>query len=234
MLQVSKLEAFYEGIQAIWDVSMEVKQGEIVALIGANGAGKTTTLKSIAGLVEQKKGEIIFQNENVTNIKGNIMAEKGISYVPEGRKVFPHMTVYENLMLGGYNKRARVERLNQLDQIYQLFPRLKERNKQQAGTLSGGEQQMLAIGRGLMSRPSLLMLDEPSLGIAPILVKEIFNKIKEINEEGMTILIVEQHVHHALEFSDRVYVIEHGEIILSGSSKDMSDNPQIREAYLGI
>ncbi|MBO8172951.1 MAG: ABC transporter ATP-binding protein [Bacillaceae bacterium] len=234
MLKVNHLQAFYGDIQALWDISFEVQEGEIVSLIGANGAGKTTTLKSVAGLIQNKKGEITFKGEDITEKNGFEMAGAGISYVPEGRKVFPQMTVYENLVLGSYNPRAKSDRENMLEQVYQMFPRLKDRHKQHAGTLSGGEQQMLAIGRGLMSKPDILLLDEPSLGIAPILVQEIFEKIKEINQEGMTILLVEQHVHHALELSDRAYVIEHGEIAVSGTAEEMLNDERVREAYLGI
>jgi branched-chain amino acid transport system ATP-binding protein len=234
MLDIIDLQAFYGDIQALWNISFHVEEGEIVSLIGANGAGKTTTLKCIAGLIDKKLGRIEFQGENIITLGGHLSSEMGIAYVPEGRQLFPQMTVYENLVLGSYNSRAKKERKEMLEQVYHLFPRLKERSKQHAGTLSGGEQQMLAIARGLMSKPSLLMLDEPSLGIAPILVQEIFNRIREINRQEVTVILVEQHVHFALELADRAYVIENGRVTLSGSAEELESNSYIREAYLGL
>jgi branched-chain amino acid transport system ATP-binding protein len=232
MLAVNNLQSFYGNVQAIWDLSFEVKENEVVAMIGTNGAGKTTTMKSIIGLVD-KKGSISFNNKDISNVPTHKMAEIGISYVPEGRKVFPDMTVSDNLKAGSYNKRAKKQREETFAYVLDLFPRLKERISSLAGNLSGGEQQMLAIGRGLMSKPKLLLLDEPSLGIAPILVDEIFERIKEIKKE-ITIVLVEQHVHHALAICDRGYVLEHGRIVISGNGEELRNDEHIKEVYLGI
>jgi len=232
MLAVNNLQSFYGNVQAIWDLSFEVKENEVVAMIGTNGAGKTTTMKSIIGLVD-KKGSISFNNKDISNVPTHKMAEIGISYVPEGRKVFPDMTVSDNLKAGSYNKRAKKQREETFTYVLDLFPRLKERISSLAGNLSGGEQQMLAIGRGLMSKPKLLLLDEPSLGIAPILVDEIFERIKEIKKE-ITIVLVEQHVHHALAICDRGYVLEHGRIVISGNGEELRNDEHIKEVYLGI
>lgn len=234
MLEVKKVEAKYGNAQVLWDINLHVEQGEVVALIGSNGAGKTTTLKSIVGLVESIEGEVTFLGEAITKSKGHVMSAKGIAYVPEGRRVFPELSVYDNLILGAFNDRARKKRNQLLQDVYDFFPRLKERENQHAGTLSGGEQQMLAIGRGLMSDPKLLLLDEPSLGIAPILVQEIFKRIKTISEAGKTILIVEQQVQYALNLANRSYVLENGRIVTSGSSSELLNSTDIREAYLGI
>lgn len=234
MLKVNSLNTSYDQVQVLWDVSLEVSQGEIVTLIGGNGAGKTTTLKSICGLLSEKKGEIIFKGRNITQMPVHEIIELGIALVPEGRGIFPELTVYENLLMGAYNKRARKNIESNMSSIFDFFPRLEERRSQMAGTMSGGERQMLAIGRGLMSEPEILLLDEPSLGIAPILVKEIFEKIREINEQGMTILLVEQHVYGALNLASRAYVLEHGKIVLQDDAKKLLNNDAIREAYLGI
>lgn len=232
MLQTTNLQSFYGNVQAIWDLSFEVNQGEVVAIIGTNGAGKTTTMKSIVGLVDHK-GSILFNGQDITKVPTHKMAELGISYVPEGRKVFPDMTVADNLRAGSYNRRAKKDREETFNYIMELFPRLKERINSHAGNLSGGEQQMLAIGRGLMAKPKLLLLDEPSLGIAPILVDEIFETIQKIKKD-ITIVLVEQHVHHALSVCDRGYVMEHGHIILTGTGEELRNNEHIKEAYLGI
>lgn len=234
MLNVHSITGAYDGVEVIWDVSLEVREGEIVALIGSNGAGKSTTLKAICGLLPEKTGEITFKGESIKTKLAHEIVELGIAYVPEGRRVFAEMTVEENLLMGAYVKKARAHVERNKRHVFDIFPRLEERRRQLAGTLSGGERQMLAIGRGLMSEPQLLLLDEPSLGIAPLLVKEIFEKIKEINEEGVTVLIVEQHVSGALQLASRAYVLEHGRIVLAGQAEELHHNEKVREAYLGI
>lgn len=232
MLSVNHLNSYYGNVQVIWDISLEVNQGEVVAIIGTNGAGKTTILKSIVGLVT-KTGTISFEGLVISDLPAYRMAELGIAYVPEGRKVFPEMTVLENLRLGGYNRRAKKYREETMEYVLDLFPRLKERINHLAGNLSGGEQQMLAIGRGLMAKPKLLLLDEPSLGIAPILTDEIFKTLDEIRRD-VTIVLVEQHVHRALDLCDRGYVIENGKISLSGNRDELQNNEHIKQVYLGI
>lgn len=232
MLEVYKLNSFYGNVQAVWDVSLTVNEGEIVAIIGTNGAGKTTILQSIVGLVN-KTGTVKFQGNDISKVAAHHMAELGIAYVPEGREVFPEMTVMENLIIGGYNKRSRTARKEMVDYVLDVFPRLKERLNNLGGSLSGGEQQMLAIGRGLVSQPKLLLLDEPSLGISPILTEEIFQKIIEIKNET-TIVLVEQHLHHALAICDRGYAIETGQVSLEGTGEELRDNPRIQEVYLGM
>lgn len=232
MLGVNHLNSYYGNVQVIWDISLEVNQGEVVAIIGTNGAGKTTILKSIVGLVT-KTGTISFEGQVISDLPAYRMAELGIAYVPEGRKVFPEMTVLENLRLGGYNRRAKKYREETMEYVLDLFPRLKERINHLAGNLSGGEQQMLAIGRGLMAKPKLLLLDEPSLGIAPILTDEIFKTLDEIRRD-VTIVLVEQHVHRALDLCDRGYVIENGKISLSGNRDELQNNEHIKQVYLGI
>lgn len=232
MLEVYKLNSFYGNVQAVWDVSLEVNEGEIVAVIGTNGAGKTTILKSIVGLVN-KTGTVKFQGNDISKVPAHHMAELGIAYVPEGREVFPEMTVMENLIIGGYNKRSRTDRKEMIAYALDTFPRLKERLNNLGGSLSGGEQQMLAIGRGLVSKPKLLLLDEPSLGISPILTEEIFQKIVEIKNET-TIVLVEQHLHHALAICDRGYAIETGQVSLEGTGEELRNNPRIQEVYLGM
>lgn len=232
MLQVDKLNSFYGNVQAVWDVSFKVNEGEIVAIIGTNGAGKTTILQSVVGLV-RKTGHIEFQGNDISDVPAHHMAELGIAYVPEGREVFPEMTVMENLVVGGYNKRSRANRETMIAYALDTFPRLKERIGNLAGSLSGGEQQMLAIGRGLVSQPKLLLLDEPSLGISPILTEEIFQKIVEIKKE-ITIVLVEQHLHHALAICDRGYAIDTGHVSLEGTGEELRNNPHIQSVYLGL
>jgi len=234
MLEVNNIDVFYGNLQALWDVSFNVEKGEKVVIVGSNGAGKTTTLRTISGLLKPRKGKIVFLGKRVDKMPIHKIVEMGIAHVPEGRRLFPYMTVLENLKMGAYVKRAWEKMDDTLEWIYQLFPRLKERKEQVAGTLSGGERQMLAIARGLMSRPKLLMLDEPSLGLAPKLVLRVFEMINKINEEGVTILLVEQNVRRALEMADRGYVLETGRIILEGSAGELMENEYVKKAYLGI
>ena len=234
MLEVRNLTVNYGVITALHDVSLTVNQGDIVTLIGANGAGKTTTLRAISGLLKAKSGTISYQGEPITNLPPHQIVQRGISQVPEGRMIFANLTVLENLRMGAYLQRDKQVVKSGLAYVFNLFPRLKEREKQVAGTLSGGEQQMLSIGRALMSKPKFLMLDEPSLGIAPLLVKTIFKKIVEINQEqGITILLVEQNANLALEVSRYGYVLETGQIILQDQSSALRQNPQVKSAYLG-
>lgn len=233
MLEVNEINIFYDKIHTIKDISFHIKKGEIVTFIGANGAGKTTILNSISSLLNVKSGEIVFKGENITNIKSFKLVSKGIAHVPEGRRIFTDLTVLENLEMGAYT-RSKEEFKKELENVFDLFPRLKERKNQLSGTMSGGEQQMLAIGRALMSKPELLLLDEPSMGLSPLLVKEIFEIIKRINkEQNVTILLVEQNAKTSLEISDRAYVIELGEIVLSGKSEEIKNDPIIKKAYLG-
>jgi branched-chain amino acid transport system ATP-binding protein len=232
MLRVENLNSFYGNVQVVWDVSFEVKAGEVVAVIGANGAGKTTILQSVVGLV-RKTGKVGFNGQDISGEPAHRMADLGIAYVPEGRKVFPEMTVRENLIIGNYSRRARPLREDLLSHVLDIFPRLKERIGNDAGTLSGGEQQMLTIGRGLMSKPVLIMLDEPSLGISPILTEEIFREIDTIKRDT-TIVLVEQHVHHALAICDRGYVIEAGKLTQTGGGADLRRDPHVQRAYLGV
>ncbi|HID86377.1 MAG TPA: ABC transporter ATP-binding protein [Anaerolineae bacterium] len=234
MLEVNGINVFYGDIQALWDVSFEVEEGELVVVVGSNGAGKTTTLKTISGLLHPDGGSIAFLGQRIDRASPHHIVELGIAHIPEGRRLFPFMTVLENLEMGAYTRRARAKRRESLGWVFQLFPILEERRDQLAGTLSGGEQQMLAIGRGLMSRPQLLMLDEPSLGLAPRLVLDVFNTVKQINEEGVTVVLVEQNVHHALELADRAYVLENGRITLQGTGRDLLENDYVKEAYLGM
>ncbi|KPU45709.1 high-affinity branched-chain amino acid transport ATP-binding protein LivF [Oxobacter pfennigii] len=234
MLKISGLNVFYGHIHALKGISMEIKQGEIVSLIGSNGAGKSTTLGSIAGLVPSQSGSITFLGKDITNIPPHSIVKLGTSLSPEGREVFPALTVQENLRLGAYIKKDKAKISESFERVYSLFPRLKERTKQTAGTLSGGEQQMLAIGRALMSEPQLLMLDEPSLGLAPNLVLMIFELIESINRQGTTILLIEQNASMALSISHRAYVLETGSISMAGNSKDLADDPRVKKAYLGI
>jgi branched-chain amino acid transport system ATP-binding protein len=232
MLKINKINVSYGKLQVLWDVSFEVNKGDITAIIGPNGAGKTTILRTIAGLLKPLSGSITFMNEKIDGIPPNKIVKRGISLVMEGRKLFPKMTVLENLEMGAYTKWD--ERFDMLEKIFQIFPILKERKNQLAGTLSGGEQQMLAIARALMSRPKLLMLDEPSLGLAPKLVLQIFDLVKEINDNGVTILLVEQNVKHALELASRAYVLENGRIVLEGKGNELLENEYVKKAYLGI
>lgn len=233
LLEVKNLNVHYGAIHVLKGVNFKVHRGEIVTILGANGAGKTTTLRTLSGLVRASSGDILFKNKSLAKIPAHQIVSRGISQSPEGRMVFPELTVLENLELGAYLRRDKDGIKKDMDYVYSLFPRLKERNKQLAGTLSGGEQQMLAIGRAYMSNPELLLLDEPSLGIAPILVKTIFDAIKEINSHGTTILLVEQNACMALKIANRGHVMEVGEMTLEGKGQELLDNPQIRKAYLG-
>jgi len=232
VLSIEGINVYYGSIHAIRDVSLSVKEGEIVTIIGANGAGKTTVLKTIVGLLRSKTGRIVFKGEDISAASPASIVGKGIALVPEGRRVFPRQSVADNLLLGSYSRKdAHVAQ--DLERIYAMFPRLAERRRQLAGTLSGGEQQMLAIGRGLMSRPRLLLLDEPSMGLAPLLVRQIFATIEEINAAGTTILLVEQNAHMALSIAKRGYVLETGSVALAGSAESLAGNDDVRKAYLG-
>ncbi|HBT48174.1 MAG TPA: ABC transporter ATP-binding protein [Peptococcaceae bacterium] len=233
MLALKDVHVYYGAIHALKGVTLEVKEGEIVTLLGANGAGKSTTLKAISALLQPRSGEIIFDGCRLHRVSAQEVVRMGISHVPEGRRIFANLTVLENLELGAYLRRDRREVASALDEVWRHFPRLKERQKQLAGTLSGGEQQMLAIGRALMMRPRLLLLDEPSMGLAPLLVKEIFSIIQEINRRGTTILLVEQNVHSALQVAHRGYVLETGRIVLAGSAEELSGSEEVKKAYLG-
>jgi branched-chain amino acid transport system ATP-binding protein len=232
LLEVSDIRTFYGNIAALKGISLEVNEGEIVTLIGSNGAGKSTTLRSIAGLTPPREGSIRFDGEEIGDTPPQEVVRKGVALAPEGRHIFPRMSVRENLELGAYLRRD--ERIaGDLDRVYDLFPRLKEREKQVAGTMSGGEQQMLAIGRALMADPKLLLLDEPSMGLAPILVERIYETIEQINRQGTTILLVEQNANYALEVSSRGYVLETGTVAISDRSEALRENPEVQEAYLG-
>ena len=234
ILDVNNLNVYYGGIHAIKNISFNIKKGEIVSLIGANGAGKTSTLHAISGLVPIKSGEISLNGENVTNIEAHKLVSLGMAHVPEGRRIFTELTVLENLEMGAYTRNDTEQIKEDINHMFTLFPRLAERKKQLAGTMSGGEQQMLAMARALMSSPSLLLLDEPSMGLAPLLVQEIFNIIERINkEENVTVLLVEQNANMALSIADRGYVLETGKIILEGTGKELLSNPEIKKAYLG-
>ena len=233
MLKIDDLKVRYGGIEAVKGISFEVPEGAIVTLIGANGAGKSTTLRTIAGLVKPASGRIHLQAEDITGMSPDKIVTRGITLVPEGRRVFPDLTVLENLKVGAYLRRDKDEIEHDLQWVYDLFPRLKERSWQAAGTLSGGEQQMLAVGRALMSRPKLIMMDEPSLGLAPIIVKGIFDIIKEINRMGVTVLLIEQNANMALKIADVGYVLETGRITLSGSGQELLRNEDVKKAYLG-
>ncbi len=233
MLKVEDLNVFYGGIHALKGVTFEVPKCKITTLIGANGAGKSTTLRAICSLVKSRSGKVMFQGNNITNLSTDSIVKKGVALVPEGRKIFPNLTVKENLDLGAFIREDREEVSKDLEWIYKLFPRLKERLWQKGGTLSGGEQQMLAVARGLMSRPKLLMLDEPSLGLAPLLVKDIIEIIQKICQEGITILLVEQNAFAALKISDFAYVLETGCLVLKGSGEDLLNDKKVKKAYLG-
>ena len=233
LLEVKNLSVFYGGIQALRGISFGINKGEIVTLIGANGAGKSTTLRAISGLVKPKEGEILLEGQSLKNVPPHEVVKRGISQSPEGRKIFANLTVRENLELGAYLRRDKAAIAVDMEKVFTLFPRLKERLKQNAGTLSGGEQQMLAIGRAMMSNPRVLLLDEPSLGLAPLLVKAIFEVIKEINQKGTTILLVEQNANQALHTAHRGYVLETGRIILTDTAKNLLNNAEVKKAYLG-
>jgi len=234
MLKVSNIDVAYGDVQVLWDVSFEVREQEILVLVGANGAGKSTTLRTISGLLRPLKGSIEFKGSRLDQIPDNRIIDQGIAHVPEGRRLFAEMTVEENLIMGSLTPKAKAKRSETLQEVFRLFPRLEERRKQQARTMSGGEQQMCAIGRGLMSLPEILMFDEPSLGLSPILVKEIFQIVQRINQEGVTVLLVEQNVMHTLSICHRAYVLENGRIVMEGTGQDLLNNPHVKEAYLGI
>jgi len=234
LLVLESIQAGYGEFQALFGVTLEVPEGRVISLIGANGAGKTTTLRVISGVLRPRGGAIRFRGKDISRVKPYEMVERGISHVPEGRQLFPYMSVEENLALGAYVPRCRARLKQLIEEQFELFPKLAERRKQIAGTLSGGEQQMVAIARGLMARPSLLLLDEPSLGLAPKIVEEVFEKIREVARTGVTVLIVEQNVVDGLSISDAGYVVENGTVVLTGSSKELLANEQVRAAYLGL
>ncbi|MCI6496301.1 MAG: ABC transporter ATP-binding protein [Anaeromassilibacillus sp.] len=233
MLEVSNLKVNYGMIQAIKGISFKVEEGEIIALIGANGAGKTTTLHTVSGLLKAREGSILFNGKELTKTQPHKIVEMGMAHVPEGRRIFQQLTVYENLILGAYTRSDKKEIAENLEMIYKRFPRLEERKKQIAGTLSGGEQQMLAMGRALMSNPKIVLMDEPSMGLSPLLVSEIFDIIQSINKSGTTVLLVEQNAKKALSIANRAYVLETGKIVLEGDAKELMNNDQIKKAYLG-
>jgi len=234
LLEIHKIDAFYGDVQVIFELSLKVEKGEVVSIIGGNGSSKSTLLRTISGLMQATAGRIVFEGRDIHNEPPENIVTHGIIHVPEGRRLFPLMSVKDNLLVGAYNKRARPVLEKTLQEVYQLLPRLAERESQLAMTLSGGEQQMVAIGRGLMSKPHLLMLDEPSLGLAPILIKDIFETVRKIADQGTTVLMVEQDVRHSLSLSDRGYVLEHGRVIMEGKASDLIDDPHIKAAYLGM
>lgn len=233
MLEVKELQVYYGVIQALKDVSFEVNQGEVIALIGANGAGKTTTLHTLTGLLPSKHGSIVFEGVDITKMPAHKIVEMGIAHVPEGRRVFSQLSVYENLIMGAYTRKDKKEIADNLEMVYNRFPRLKERKTQRAGTLSGGEQQMLAMGRALMSNPKMIVMDEPSMGLSPIFVNEIFDIIEKVSASGTTVLLVEQNAKKALSIADRAYVLETGKIVLSGDANVLMNDDSIKKAYLG-
>ena len=233
MLEIKDLEVYYGMIQAIKGVSFDVKEGEVIALIGANGAGKTTILHTITGLINAQKGSVWFEGKDITKVPAHKIVSMGMAHVPEGRRVFANLTVLQNLKMGAYTRKDKTEIEQTLDSIYKRFPRLMERQNQLAGTLSGGEQQMLAMGRALMSHPKIILMDEPSMGLSPIFVNEIFDIIKSVSASGTTVLLVEQNAKKALSIADRAYVLETGKIVLSGKASDLLNNDSIKKAYLG-
>jgi branched-chain amino acid transport system ATP-binding protein len=234
VLEVRAIAAAYGDVQALWDVSFSVDEAKVATLLGSNGAGKTTTLRVISGLLPALEGEVLLHGQRITGLPAHEIVSRGVIQVPEGRHLWPNMSVEDNLLLGAYSARARTDQATSLRTVYELFPRLAERKAQLAGTLSGGEQQMAAIGRGLMGKPEVLMLDEPSLGLAPILVDEVFRVLKDIVGRGVTVLLVEQNVHRALEVATTASVIENGRVVLSKSAREMADDPNVRSAYLGL
>jgi branched-chain amino acid transport system ATP-binding protein len=234
MLKVSGIDVFYGDLQVLWDVSFEVREKEILVLVGANGAGKSTTLKTVSGLLKPRKGFVEFDGVRLDQLSPDKVIGLGVVHVPEARRLFREMSVEENLIMGSLSPGAKKKRYETMEWVYELFPRMKERRKQAAGTLSGGEQQMCAIGRGLMALPKIMMFDEPSLGLSPILVQEVFEIAKRINKEGVTILLVEQNVRQTLAMCDRAYVLENGRVVLQGTGNELSNDPHVKEAYLGI
>lgn len=233
-LEINNIDAFYGDVQVIFDLSLKISEGEVVSIIGGNGAGKTTLLRTISGLIKPAKGSIQFDGTALETLPPEEIVNSGIVHVPEGRRLFSLMSIKDNLIVGAYNKKADANKDETLKQVYDMLPRLEERETQIAMTLSGGEQQMVAIGRGLMARPRILMLDEPSLGLAPVLIKSIFKTIRKIADQGTTVLLVEQDVNHSLSLSDRGYVLEHGRIAMEGPAKELLNDPHIKKAYLGI
>ncbi len=233
-LKIDNINVAYGDIQVLFDINLHIEKGEVVSIIGANGAGKSTTLKTISGMLHPTKGSITFNDESIEHLPPEKIVEKGIIHVPEGRRLFPFMSVEENLEMGSYNSRAYDKRFETMETVFELFPRLKERRKQRAGTLSGGERQMVAVGRGLMAKPDVLMFDEPSLGLAPIIIKSMMDAIKKIADSGITIVLVEQNIHVSLSISDRAYVLEQGYVVNSGDAKDLLNDPSVKKAFLGI
>jgi branched-chain amino acid transport system ATP-binding protein len=234
MLKVSGIDVFYGDLQVLWDVSFEVREKEILVLVGANGAGKSTTLKTISGLLKPRKGTIEFDGVRLDQLSPDKVIGQGVVHVPEARRLFREMSVEENLVMGSLSPEAKKKRNQTMEWVFELFPRMKERRKQAAGTMSGGEQQMCAIGRGLMALPKVLMFDEPSLGLSPILVQDVFEIAKRINKEGVTVMLVEQNVRQTLAMCDRAYVLENGRVVLQGTGNELSNDPHVKEAYLGI
>ncbi|MEO8587024.1 MAG: ABC transporter ATP-binding protein [Acidobacteriota bacterium] len=234
MLEVNGVDVFYGDVQVLWNVSFNVQKGEIVALIGANGSGKTTSLNTVSSILKPRKGSVTYEGQPLHTREPHDLVGLGIAHVPEARRLFPEMTVKENLLLGALTPDAKKSRPEMLEKVYGIFPRLKEREKQAAGTMSGGEQQMCAIARGLMSKPRLLMLDEPSLGLSPILVTDIFRVIQEVHDAGVTVLLIEQNVFKTLAVADRAYVLENGRIVLEGTGKDLLNDEHVKKAYLGV
>lgn len=234
MLKVEKLSVKYGAFYALRDVSLAIEDGKITTIAGANGAGKTTLINTVSGIVKPLSGRLTFDNTDLSRLKGHEIAALGVVQVPEGRKLFPDMTVYENLMMGGYNTRARPKRAEAVERVYQMFPILRQRSKQLARTLSGGEQQMLAIGRVMMAQPRLLMFDEPSLGLAPLIAREIFKAIESLKNQGLTIMLVEQNIRHSLQIADYAYVLETGQVVLQGTGREVMENEHTKKAYLGI
>ncbi len=234
VLEVDDIDVYYGELQALWEVSLHIEEGEFISLVGSNGAGKTTTLRTISGILTPRRGKIIFAGKDVTGWPPHRIAQEGLAHIPEGRQLFPRLTVLENLKMGAYTPKAREHFDETLEFVFTLFPRLKERRDQIAGTMSGGERQMLAIARGLMLRPKLLMLDEPSLGLAPKLVQRVMDTLRRLHEEGLTILLVEQNVRYALELADRGYVLETGRVVMEGGGRELLEDPRIKKAYLGL